>query len=179
MDETNFQQAADQAAAFQKIWMDSVTHLMQSSMAGTGSGSPPPEVVRQMREGVFRALASSWDEFMRSPQFLQSMKEWMENAVNFRKMTNELLGKVRNEVQAPSREDIDAILVSLRHLEERVLDTFGKFSTDIREIKQALQTRQGSRSPTTGSPRRAPKPAAGRGEPRPSGMRSNGKGAKS
>src|SRR5207302_2636770 len=117
----NFDKTAEQAAAFQKIWMDSMSKIMQSAFT-FGSNSPPPDVLRQIRSGLFRALAQSWEEFMRSPQFLEGMKQWMDNAIAFRKMTNEFMGKVRNEVQSPSREDIDTVMLAVRHMEKRLLD---------------------------------------------------------
>src|SRR5690348_11712941 len=102
--DSNFEKTAEQAAAFQKIWADSMSKIMQTAF-GSGQVSPPPEVLKQIRSGVFEALAQSWDEFMRSPQFLESMKQWMDNAISFRKLTNDFMGKVRNEMHAPSRED--------------------------------------------------------------------------
>jgi hypothetical protein len=46
----------------------------------------------------------------------------MDQAVVFRKTSNDLLGKVRHEMQAPSREDIDTIMLAVRHMEKRLLD---------------------------------------------------------
>src|SRR5256885_17151925 len=117
----DFEKAAGQMAAFQKIWSDSISKMMQTafSMAPT---SAPPEVLRQIRGGLFQALAQSWDEFMRSPQFLEGMRQWMETAVNFRKMSNDFMARVRNEFQAPSREDTDAVMLSVRHMEKRLRD---------------------------------------------------------
>src|SRR5882672_3239504 len=118
MNENNFEKTTEQAAAFQKIWMESMSKMMQTAFT-VSPNSPPPEVLRQIRSGIFQALAQSWEEFMRSPQFLEGMKHWMESAINFRKMTNDFMAKVRNEMQAPSRDDIDTILLSIRHMEKR------------------------------------------------------------
>ncbi len=111
----------DQAAAFQKIWMESLAKLMQAAFTGSPA-SPPPELIRQIRSGIFQALAESWDQFMRSPEFLESMKQWMENAVAFRQMSNEFLGTIRNQAQTPSRTDMESVMLYVRHMEERLLD---------------------------------------------------------
>src|SRR5438874_1688911 len=92
----DFQKTAEQVAAFQKIWTESMTQIMQTAFTMTPN-SAPPEVLRQIRSGLFQALAQSWDEFMRSPQFLDGMRQCMETAVNFRKMTNDFMARVRNE----------------------------------------------------------------------------------
>ena len=79
----NFEKTAEQAAAFQKIWTQSMSKLMQTAFT-FGGDSAPPEVMQQIRSGIFQALAEAWHEFMRSPQFLEGMRQWMENTVTFR-----------------------------------------------------------------------------------------------
>jgi len=133
----NSEKTEEQAAAFQKNWMESMSNLMQTAFA-FGPDSAPPEVLRQIRSGIFQALAASWEEFMRSPQFLQGMKQWMENAVTFRKMTNDFMAKARNEMQAPSREDIDTIMLTVRHLENRLLDRMEDLSARVHDLNERL-----------------------------------------
>src|SRR6516162_11769540 len=133
----NFEKTAQQAAAFQKIWMESMSKLMQTAFTITPN-SPPPEILRQIRSGIFQALAQSWEEFMRSPQFLEGMKQWMESAINFRKMTNDFMAKIRNEMQAPSRDDIDTVMLSVRHMEKRLLDRVEELSTQVAQLNQQL-----------------------------------------
>src|SRR5215471_3049260 len=115
------QYTAEQAAAFQKIWMDSISKTMQTLFTFNPEAMPP-EIGRQIRSSIFQALAKSWDEFMRSPQFLEGMKQWMDQAVAFRKLSNDFMAKVRNEMQMPSRDDIDSVMLAVRHMEKRLLD---------------------------------------------------------
>ena len=62
------------------------------------------------------------------------MKQWMDNAINFRKMSNDFMAKVRNEVQAPSRDDIDRVMLTVRHMEKRLLDRMEDLSSRIAEL---------------------------------------------
>src|SRR5215831_5121785 len=149
MENNNFEKTAEQAAAFQKIWLESASKMIQAGFA-MGPNSAPPEVMRQLRSGVFQALAETWEEFMRSPQFLEGMKQWMESAVAFRKITSEFLAKARNEMQAPSRDDMDTIMLNIRHIEKRLLDRVEELSEQVRELKQ---TRTKSARATTKAPR--------------------------
>jgi hypothetical protein len=135
MDEKNAESAREQATNFQRIWAETVSKTMQAAFTFTPN-SPPPEVLRQIRGGIFQALAESWDKFLRSPQFLDSMKQWMEQAVSFRKMTNDLMGTVRHEMQAPSREDIDTIMLAVRHMEKRLLDRMEELSLQVNGSNQ-------------------------------------------
>src|SRR5258707_3768896 len=149
----NFEKTAEQAAAFQKIWMDSMSKIMQTAFT-FGNNSPPPDVLKQIRAGIFQALAQSWEEFMRSPQFLESMKQWMDNAINFRKMSNDFMAKVRNEMQAPSREDIDTVMLSVRHMEKRLLDRVEELSSQLAHLNQRLNGSAAKQTPNASRPNR-------------------------
>lgn len=135
--ESNSEQSAESGAAFQRIWTETATKLFQASLASTPY-PPPPEVLRQIRSGIFQALAQSWEEFMRSPQFLENMRQWMDNAISFRKMTTEFMGRVRNEVQAPSREDLETVRLQVRHMEKRLLDRLDELATQLGAVQGQL-----------------------------------------
>ena len=77
---------AEQWTAFQKIWMDSISKMTQLGFTFSPEAAPP-DVLKQIRNGIFQALTQSWEQFLRSPQFLDGMKQWMESAISFRKMT--------------------------------------------------------------------------------------------
>jgi hypothetical protein len=83
---------------------------------------------------------------MRSPQFLDGMKQWMETAVAFRKLSNEFMGRVRNEMQAPARSDIDTILLAVRHMERRLLDRVDQLAEEVRVLKTKTPGRSHSRT---------------------------------
>lgn len=142
MNEQTNQTTSEHAATFQKIWMETVSKTMQAAFTFTPN-SPPPEVLRQVRSSIFQALGESWEKFMRSPEFLETMKRWMEQAVTFRKSTNELLGKVRHEMQAPSREDIKTIMLAVRHGEKRLLDRMDQLAAQIDTFEMSQGKRNG------------------------------------
>jgi len=127
-----FAKAAEQAAAFQKIWMDSFSHFMRGLTANAATTSP--DALRQTRSSIFQSLASSWDEYLRSPQFLEGMRQWMDSTITFRKLTNEWMARARNEFQAPSREDVDTIMLNVRHMEQRLLDRIEQLSKRIESL---------------------------------------------
>jgi hypothetical protein len=146
----NAEKTAEQAAAFQRVWLDSMSKMMQTAFA-FGPETAPPEVLREIRSGMFQALAKSWEEFMRSPQFLEGMKQWMDQAVAFRKMSNDLMANVRHEMQATSREDVDTIMLTIRHMEQRLLDRMEDLAQEVATLRNRLD----GESPRTakGSPR--------------------------
>lgn len=124
-----------QYAAFQRIWFDSMSRLMQGAFT-MSPNSTLPEFLREARDNSLNALGKTWDEYLRSPQFQESMKQWMDNAIAFREMSNDFMAKIRQELQAPSNEDIETIQLSLRHVETRVLNRLEALSKQIEELKQ-------------------------------------------
>jgi hypothetical protein len=130
MNETSFDKVAQDTAAFQKMCLDGVTQSFQAAFKFSPD-SASPEILREVRAGVFQSLTKSWDEFMRSPQFLECLRQWMDNAVTYRTLTNELLGRLRNEAQAPSCNDIDTLMLAVRHMEKRLLDRLDEISAQL------------------------------------------------
>ena len=128
----------EQAAAFQKIWMESMSKMAQTAFSATPE-SVPPEILKQMRNGIFEALAKSWEEFMRSPQFLEAVKQMMDKAIAFKKLTAEMLTKAHHEMQGTARTDIDAILVAVRHLESRVVDRMDELGAQLEQMRRRLE----------------------------------------
>jgi hypothetical protein len=114
-DESKTEAATD----FLKGWAESFSRILQSACNFTPDNLPP-EVLRQMRAGILEALAKSWEEFLRSPQFLEGMKQMMDNAVAFRQMSGDFFTRIRRETQGINREDLDDILLAVREMETRL-----------------------------------------------------------
>lgn len=151
---------AEQWAAFQKIWGETFSKLMQLGITFSPD-SAPPEFIRQMRSGIFQALAQSWEHFLRSPQFMEGMKHWMDNALAFRKMSSDFFNKVRHETQTTSRDDIDSVMLAVRHMETRVLDRVEELAAQLDEVKKGLDGAECGAS-VTSRRKRAPKARRGR-----------------
>lgn len=75
-----------------------------------------------MRSGMLNVMAQSLDEFMRTPQFLEMMKSTMDGAMQLKGMTREGLHKMQDQFEIPHKEDLDGVLLALRHVERRLLE---------------------------------------------------------
>lgn len=133
----NADPTADQWTAFQKIWGETFSKLMQTGFTFSPE-SAPPEFLRQMRAGLLQALSQSWEQFLRSPQFMEGTRQWMDQAIAFRKLSSDFFNKVRHETQAPSREDIDSVMLAVRHMETRILDRVEDLAAQVTELKKQL-----------------------------------------
>jgi len=83
----------------------------------------------------------------------------MTGNVQLRKQMNEMLGNWQHSMQAASRQDVDEIMLSIRHLEQRLVDGLERVSSQL----EALSARISRPSRREGDVRR-----------RRSGARANG-----
>ena len=111
----------DQVAAFQKLWTDSYAN-MANVWSEISPGSPPSDEMRKMRGGMLKVLAETWDEYMRTPQFMEMMKASLSGALDLRRMARDGMNRVHEQFENPSREDINEVLLAIRHVERRLLD---------------------------------------------------------
>jgi hypothetical protein len=115
-------------------------------------------VFRQARSGIFQALAESWEEFMRSPQFLEGTRQWLENAVAFRQFTNDLMAQGHNGDAAGASEGLEAIVLSVRQLETRLQDQIQQLSAKVDHLEERLDNSAAHR-PAARNGAKKPKPS--------------------
>lgn len=147
----------EQIAAFQKAWLETFTKMVMPGFSFS-SEATPPEFMRQMRSGIFQALTKSWEEYMRSPQFRDSMKTAMDNAIRFQKMGNDLLTRTHHGLQGTARADIDDLMQAMHHLETRILDRVEEVATRLDKLEEKLNatanggaTKRGAKARTSPS----------------------------
>jgi hypothetical protein len=127
----------DQVAAFQKLWMDSVTN-----MAGVWSqfspGSPPSDEMRKMRGGMMQVLAETWDQYMRTPQFMEMMKASLNGALDLKRLARDGMNRVHEQFENPAKQDIDDLLLAIRHVERRLLDRLEGLDDRVANLNEKI-----------------------------------------
>jgi len=120
---------------FMRLWLDGA-----EKMAAAGSmGCPttfPGDGVRQMRDMYFQSLAQSTEQFMRTPQFLEMMKQSTDLAVTLRQQTNDALAQAHHAVGSLAQPDVDSLLMAIRRCETRVLDKLDELSTRLDDLEK-------------------------------------------
>ncbi|MBV8281867.1 MAG: hypothetical protein JO347_07360 [Candidatus Eremiobacteraeota bacterium] len=111
----------EQVAAFQKLWLDSFAK-MADVWSQYSAGSPPFDEMRKMRGGMLQVLAEIWDEYMRTPQFMEIMKASLNGALDLKHIAREGMNRVHEQIETVSKQDIDDVLLAIRHVERRLLE---------------------------------------------------------
>jgi uncharacterized protein (DUF2267 family) len=121
------------AEKFTRLWYD-----LAASMANAGmstAGEDPPEVAKQMRSAFLKAMSDYCDEYMRSPEFLEGMREAMDRSIELRRELNEFMGRLHHEFQGTSRQDVDHIMQAIRHVETRMLDSIARIDSRFDDLE--------------------------------------------
>jgi hypothetical protein len=134
----------DQAGLFARLWTDFAGKMAMSGLSFT-PGAAPPEAARQVRGAMFDGMTKYFDEYMRSPQFLESMKQSLDASMAFRKQFQDFFTQMHHEAQSPAREDIDSVMLTMRHVETRLLDRLDELSARVEEIAARLPRSNGGK----------------------------------
>jgi hypothetical protein len=135
----------EQAQQVAGLWMDFGSHMMDSAKAFMPDRSPP-EAAKEVRGTMFSAMSEQAEKFMRGPQFLQMMKQSLDQSIAMRKQLNELLTKAHHSVQGVAQQDVDTLLLSVRHLESRVLEQMESVVERLDAIGRRLDVLETERS---------------------------------
>src|ERR1700745_1505245 len=127
----------DQVAAFQKLWMDSFTDIAGVCSQYSAS-SPPVDEMRKMRSGMLKVLAETWDEYLRTPLFMEMMKASLNGALDLKRMARDGMNLVHEQFESPSKEDIDGVLLAIRHVERRLLDRLEGLDDRVANLDQKI-----------------------------------------
>lgn len=131
--------------AFTRFWTDLSSRMASSGIANPFAQTTSEEAQRQARQAFFDAWAKYCDDFLRSPQFLDLMRQSMDNALTFRKQVNDFLTRSLNEMQVPSRTDADSLAESIRTFEQRVLGALEQLSARVAVLEQKAGGTAGGR----------------------------------
>jgi len=136
------------AEAFTKMWTEFATKMASAGMTFTPD-SPPPEAARHVRNAMFDAMSSYCETFMRSPQFMEMMKQSMDNAIAFRKQLNTFMTRMHHETQGVAQEDMDSVIQTLKSLQHGVVDRLDDIADrldDLSKRVEAMEKQGGSSS---------------------------------
>lgn len=154
----------EMAAEFMQAQQMFAKHFANLAGGAMGQGaafSPndiSPDMAKRMQDTFFKAWSDYCDEYMRSPQFLKSMRESMDRSCDFKKQVNDWLNGMHRMFQSPGVEDSDAILQGLRRVEQHVIAATGELTQQLNEVKQRLATLE--KGTSAGSSRPAAKKSA-------------------
>ena len=130
--------AAPMAEAFSQFWSDFMGRAGAAGFAPQPPGSP--DAMKQMQRVFLDALAKYADDYMRSPAFLEQLKQTMDNAMAMKQQIDGFLASSLKAMHMPSREDTGYTIEMLHGLERRL-------GARLDAIEQRLAAHENGHSP--------------------------------
>jgi len=127
----------EQADAFGRLWTDFASRMAASGLFSPGE-APSPQAARHLRDAMFDAMSKYADQFMRSPEFLEQIKQSFDGAIEFRKQLNAFLGELHHGVQGVSLQDAQGLFRAIEDLQTQVADRIGRVSERLDVIESRL-----------------------------------------
>ena len=84
----NGQHEQSDAKSFTKLWADFAMRMAQAGMAFS-PGDMPPDAARAMRDAALGAMGEYCEKLMRSPEFLETLRQSMAASIEMRKRSEE------------------------------------------------------------------------------------------
>jgi hypothetical protein len=135
--EEKFKESFKQASAFQKMWMDSMAGMTRV-WSDYSPNNPPPDELKKIRNGVLKSISQTWEEYMRTPEFMKAMRDTMNNSVQWQKMAKENTNKMHTALGSATKDDVQGIMVALQHVERRVLDGLDEMKARVASMQKDL-----------------------------------------
>lgn len=140
-------QSIDQAEQIARLWMDFWSRMATAALSAqppTVSASPA-DAATQARDAMLEAASQWTDQFMRSPPFLEQMRRSMDATIELRQQMNQWMTRAHHEMQSTARQDIESLMSTIRHLEQRLLDRLEQACERIEQLEQRLDRPAGRR----------------------------------
>jgi hypothetical protein len=129
--------SSDGPADLTRLWLDMASQATQACQAWAGAAASP-ETFRQGRSDLYKVWSDSWERFLRSAPFLEMNKQYTGSSAECQRQVRECLRRWNRELQLPSSEDIDQLLISVRRLGEELREHFDQVEERLSEIATRL-----------------------------------------
>jgi len=135
----------EEAQRLTTIWME-MAGKMTGEMAGIAAPADeaavksPPDMAKAARDVMLSALSQYTQSYMRSPQFLEMMKQSMDASIKWQTQMNDWLTRTHHSMESVARCDVEELHKAMRHLEQRTLDQMERIVGKLDEISKRLET---------------------------------------
>lgn len=139
---TNMMAQMGQAAA--QAGMPGMQPMPGAAAPTNGSAPAFTDAAKAMQRAFFDAMAKYFDEFMRSEQFLEHMKQTMDQSIAMKKMMDDFLIQAQTSLQSPVRGDVEDLAHLLRGIEERLFDRLDKLEEKVAAVEERQNAGRGA-----------------------------------
>lgn len=158
----NPEAAADMANVMFRTWTDFLTN-MGKAWGANPLEDTPTDAARRARAALFKTWAGWWDQFSRTNEFMEAIKQGLNSSVQAQNQVNDFLTQSHHRMQLPAAEDIHELMREMRHLgrklsrdTEMICERLEDLSADMARLQEQVgrETRSGESGNGAPRPRR-------------------------
>ena len=94
--------------------------------------------VKTWQRRWFDAVSKSMDAYMRSPMFLQAMKQNADAAIKAKRQADDLATEIARNANIPTAGDISGLFERLHSVEEVILGRLGRIEERLKTIEEQI-----------------------------------------
>jgi hypothetical protein len=94
--------------------------------------------VKTWQRRWYDAVSKSMDAYMRSPAFLQAMKQNLDAVIKVKQQTDDLACEIARNANIPTAGDISGLFERLHSVEEVILNRLGTIEERLGKIEQQI-----------------------------------------
>lgn len=130
-------QAADPAGALVTFWEQCYDQWNRQAAAALEAMLVAADP-QQLQQRWLDALAQSCDDFLRSPAFLESMKQNLKATVDMKSMQDQLIQNAARQVGSPLANDITGLYERMQSQEQTILKRLKGIESRLKAIEARL-----------------------------------------
>ena len=94
--------------------------------------------VKTWQRRWFDAVSKSMDAYMRSPMFLQAMKQNADAAIKVKRQADDLATEIARNANIPTAGDISGLFERLHSVEDVILGRLGRIEERLKTIEERI-----------------------------------------
>jgi hypothetical protein len=152
--------SANGSGDLMRLWFDMASRAAEACQAWTGA-VPTPDALRQDRANLMKVWSDYWEQYLRSPSFLETQQRSRAGALDLQRQARDYLAWLHHQFQVPSSQDIDQLMIGMRRLKEDLRDQLEEIGDQLENLASqvsALTERVSARGQES-SARKTPPPA--------------------
>ncbi len=153
------QKGFNPAEANVRMWQEFMSHAASANIPFSMPQNLSPENMKVMRSAMFKAIGSYWEEYMRSPEFLEMTKKSMNQMVEMKKQFNKVITDIHHELHSATQSDISDLVTTIGHAEEKFHESFHQISQRLDAMSDRLDKLENLATPKPPTPKTATKQA--------------------
>lgn len=131
--------------------------MSQAGAAGFPVGAAQQDGSKHMQRIFLDAMAKYCDDFMRSPQFLQALKQTMDNAMAFKQQMDGMMTQALRGAQVATQKDAEYSAELLHGFERRLTHRLDALSERLDALEHGGRRTAKRSDGTNGAARSAPR----------------------